>query len=347
MANKRIGERSLRFDTHPRIISGAEIVGELEGQGPIGGAFDTVLMDDRWGEKSYERAECRMFEEAVRTMLHKVNWETSDLDCLLGGDLLNQIVTANYAARQLGTPFLGLYGACSTMAQSMLLGAMLIDGGYARNAACAASSHFATAERQYRMPLEMGTTDPPTAQHTVTGAGALLLEETGPQTEEHPFLTYRHLHITGGTIGRVVDLGITDAANMGAAMAPAACDTIVAHVMDINQQISYYDLVVTGDLGQFGSEMLYELCREQGVDLAGRHLDCGNLIYHPQQKMNCGGSGCGCSAVVMAAHILPRMEDGNWSRVLFLATGALMSPGIVQQGETIPGIAHAVVIERD
>ena len=348
MNQKRYGEHTVVFENPPRILSTANIVGDMEGEGPLGSAFDMVLTDDTWGEDSFEKAECKMFEQAVRLALTKVNWDTKMLNCLLGGDLLNQIITANYAARQLGVPFLGLYGACSTMAESLLVGSMLVDGGFAQRLACAASSHFSTAERQYRYPLEMGTTTPPTAQRTVTGVGAMILADEPLAEQQRGPAVFRNIHIESGTIGKVVDMGISDAANMGAAMAPAACSTIVTHLADLGRQPSYYDAIITGDLGSFGSEMLHELCMDEGIDIASRHRDCGTLIFDPaRQNVNCGGSGCGCSAVVLSAHLLHFIEKGTWKRILFMATGALMSPNATMQGETIPGIAHAVVIERD
>ena len=343
MAEKRVGARTLLYPTRPRLVSGGNVVGGVEGAGPLGKCFDMVLDDDRWGEDSFEKAERRMFETAVRIALDKASLDSEALHCLLGGDLLNQIVTANFAARQLSAPFLGLYGACSTMAESLLLGGALIDGGYADTAACAASSHFSTAERQYRFPLELGTTAPPTAQHTVTGAGCALLSRKA-LSKQDPFTRVR---IAGGTIGRVIDLGISDANNMGAAMAPAAADTIVTHLRDTGREAAAYDWVVTGDLGRFGTQMLLSLLKDRGVDLSGRHLDCGDLIYAPAQKFPCGGSGCGCSAVTLTAHLLGRIESGSIRRALFLATGALLSPTSSMQGESIPGIAHAVILERE
>ncbi len=342
MAKKHLGSRTLTFPNAPRLVNSASVVSGAERDGPLGERFDMALEDDTWGEKSFEKAECRMFERAARIALDKQRWEEKTLDCLLGGDLLNQIITANYAARALGAPFLGLYGACSTMAESLLVGSVLVDGGYADRVACVASSHFASAERQYRYPLEMGTTSPPTAQHTVTGAGCVLL--AGARSGQDGF---RRIRVRAATIGKVVDLGITDASNMGAAMAPAACDTIVTHLRDTGRCTSDYDLIITGDLGRFGSEMLFSLCKDQEVDLSGRHLDCGNLIYHPEQKFDCGGSGCGCSAVTLASYLLDQMEHGDCRRMLFLATGALLSPTATMQGESIPGIAHAVVLERE
>ena len=338
---KRIGERTLLFRSEPRVKSAAAIVAKNEGDGAYAGTFDTVLEDDKYGEDSFEKAECRMFRTAALLACQKAGLELSDIHAMLAGDLLNQLITANYAARDLGIPFLGLYGACSTMAESLLLGGVLSDGGFCSPVLCCASSHFSTAERQYRYPLEMGTTAPPTAQRTVTGAGALLLS-----TQEVPLPVFSHVALTAATIGRVVDLGITDMNNMGAAMAPACCDTVLAHLRDIGARADDYDLIVSGDLGAFGSEMLIDLAKKYGLELAGRYLDCGASIYRKEQGFACGGSGAGCSAVVLAAELLERIERGDVNRMLFLATGALMSPTSGMQGESIPGIAHAVVLER-
>ena len=342
MKSKCAGKQTLVFSAPPQVISSAAIVGEMEGEGPLGSYFDEVLTDDTWGEDSWEKAERKMFEQTVRRALEKVSLQTGELDCLLGGDLLNQIISANFAARELKTPFLGLYGACSTMAEGLLLGSMLIDGGYASRVACAATSHFSTAERQYRLPLEMGGQTPPTAQRTVTGAGCSILAESGYTGQ----MLYRNVFVTAGTIGRVIDLGITDASNMGAAMAPAAADTLSTHLSDTGRSIRDYDLVVTGDLGGFGSEMFLELCKDNGIDAERRHLDCGNLIFSGSQKVDSGGSGCGCSASVLNAYLLDRIEQGDLRRIFFMATGALMSPTSGMQSESIPGIAHGVVLER-
>ena len=339
---KRLGKQTVVLETPPRIIGSGTIVGDMEGQGPLGEYFDLVLEDDTWGEESWEKAERKMFEQAVRQALGKCALAPEDMDLLLGGDLLNQIITANFAARELAIPFLGLYGACSTMAESLLLGSMLLDGGYAGCAACVATSHFSTAERQYRFPLEMGGQTTPTAQRTVTGAGASIIAAA----DYAGAAQYQHVYIAGGTIGKVVDLGITDASNMGAAMAPAAADTLATHLREQNRVIEDYDLIITGDLGRFGSEMFNELCGDMGINLSDRHRDCGNMIFVPAQKVDCGGSGCGCSAVTLNAYLLRRMELGDMRRMLFMATGALMSPTAGMQGDSIPGIAHAVVIER-
>lgn len=341
-SGKRMGRQTLIFSNPGAVISSGAIVGPMEGRGPLRECFDKVLMDDTWGEDSWEKAERKMFEQAVRTAMDKVELKQGDVDCLLGGDLLNQIISANFAARELKLPFLGLYGACSTMAESLLIGGMLLDGGYANCVACIATSHFSTAERQYRNPLEMGGQTTPTAQRTVTGAGCSIAANANFSGSR----IYRNVFITAGTIGKVIDLGITDANNMGAAMAPAAADTFAAHLSDTGRGVMDYDLVVTGDLGRFGSEMFIDLCRDSGIDLIGRHMDCGNVIFSKDQKVDCGGSGCGCSAVVLNARLLERIEKGELRRIFFMATGALMSPTSSMQSESIPGIAHGVVLER-
>lgn len=341
-SGKRMGGQTLVFSNPGTVISSGTIAGPLEGEGPLGGHFDTVLKEDTWGEDSWEKAERKMFEQAVRTAMDKAELKPGDVDCLLGGDLLNQIISANFAARELKMPFLGLYGACSTMAESLLIGGMLLDGGYANCVACTAVSHFSTAERQYRNPLEMGGQTTPTAQRTVTGAGCSIA--VGPNYSGSRM--YRNIFITAGTIGKVIDLGITDPNNMGAAMAPAAADTFAAHLSDTGRGVMDYDLVVTGDLGRFGSEMFIDLCRDNGIDLQDRHMDCGNMIFSPEQKVDCGGSGCGCSATVLNGYLLERIEKGELRRIFFMATGALLSPTSSMQSESIPGIAHGVVLER-
>ncbi|MDR0840335.1 MAG: stage V sporulation protein AD [Christensenellaceae bacterium] len=342
MKSKGIGKQTLVFTAPPHIVSAAAIVGDVEGEGPLADYFDVVLQDDIWGEESWEKAERKMFEHAVRCALDKAELTPAKLDCLLGGDLLNQIISANFAARELQTPFLGLYGACSTMAESLLIGSMLVDGGYAACVACAATSHFSTAERQYRQPLEMGGQTTPTAQRTVTGAGCSIVTDSAYAGKR----VFNHVHIPAATIGRVVDLGITDAANMGAAMAPAAADTLCVHLGDTGRGLDAYDLIVTGDLGTFGSEMFLSLCGDRGLDVAGRHFDCGCAIFGLDQKVDCGGSGCGCSASVLNAYLLRRLEAGELQRILFMATGALLSTTSGMQNDSIPGIAHGVVLER-
>ena len=334
---KQAGSATLLFENRPYVLSAASTAGKAEEKGPFGHVFDEIMEDDRLGEKTFELGERKMLLKTLRRAMKRVGLSMEEAGCLLAGDLLNQIVTASFAARELAIPYLGLYGACSTMTEALLLGAALVDGGYRDRALCAACSHFSTAERQYRFPLEMGTTAPPHAQRTVTGAGAVLLGMA-----PLPHTGFRHIRLEAATVGRVRDLGITDANNMGAAMAPAACDTIERHLTDRGMSEGAFDWIVTGDLGDFGSRMLAELWTEAGLDLKGRHMDCGSMIFSPQQKYNCGGSGCGCSAVMLAGYVLPQLEKGAVKRVLFLSTGALMSPLSACQGESIPGIAHAV-----
>lgn len=347
MNTKCIGKRTVRFQTPPRILSTGTIVGDVEGEGPLGSYFDIILKDDMWGEKSYEKCECKMFEQSVRTALEKIGMDTEKLDIVLGGDLLNQLITANFAARQLGRPFLGLYGACSTMAEGLLVGSMLIDGGFANYVSATASSHFSTAERQFRMPLELGGQTPPTSQRTVTGAGTVIICDGQNAADKNNSLSiFENIVVVGGTIGKVIDYGITDANNMGGAMAPAAADTLLTYLEESGETIEDFDYIITGDLGSFGAKMFKELCHDSGVELGDKHIDCGNIMFLPQQNTKCGGSGCGCAATVFGGYLLKRMEAGDFKRVLFMATGALMSPVSSMQGESIPAIAHAVVVER-
>ncbi len=341
----KVGSHSFSLDNAPLISASACYVGDKEGKGPMREYFDKICRDDTLGLDSWEQAESKMFESAVRVALAKIEKKPTDLDCLLGGDLLNQIISSGYAARELKAPFLGLYGACSTITESLLVGSMIISGEFANIVACAASSHFSSAERQYRYPLEMGTQSTPTSQRTVTGAGCVILRNTNamqPNEKTH----FKNIRLMGGTIGRVIDMGITDANNMGAAMAPAAADTICASLADFGRTAQDYDCIVTGDLGTFGSELLHELCKERGVDIESNHLDCGSMMFDETQNTVCGGSGCGCAATILSGYFLPMLEAGKYSRILFLATGALMSPISNLQGESIPGIAHAVIIER-
>jgi stage V sporulation protein AD len=336
------GSATLFFTNRPYVLSAASVAGPAEGKGPYGHRFDEVLTDDRLGEKTFEQGERKMLLKALRRAMARVGLPMAEAGCLLAGDLLNQIITASYAARELSIPYLGLYGACSTMTEALLLGGALVDGGYRGRALSAACSHFSTAERQYRFPLEMGTTAPPHSQRTVTGAGAVLLGAS-----PLPHTGFRHVRLEAATLGRVRDLGITDANNMGAAMAPAACDTIERHLKDRGMEAEDFDWIVTGDLGDFGSRMLRELGDEAGLGLAGRHMDCGSMVYSPEQGYHCGGSGCGCSAILLAGHVLPELEKGRVKRVLFLSTGALMSPLSACQGESIPGIAHAISLVHE
>ncbi len=338
MPQHRVGGHTVVFQRQPKILASAAVVGPKEGRGPLGAFYDQVLDDPLYGQQSYEQAEHVMFQEACERALKKANTRKEQVQALLGGDLLNQIMAASLAARELSVPFLGLYGACSTMAEALILGGILVDGGYASPVLCAAGSHYCTAERQYRYPLEYGNQRTPAAQWTVTGAGACLLGEADTSL---PRLTH-------ATVGTVVDLGVRDANNMGAAMAPAAADTLRRHFLDTGRTPKDYDRIITGDLGMVGGELLHELMERQDMPLIkGRYMDCGLTVFDPNEDVHAGGSGCGCSASVLSAMILPRLQSGEWKRVLFMATGALLSPTTSQQGETIPGVAHAVALEGD
>ncbi|SNX55395.1 stage V sporulation protein AD [Thermoanaerobacterium sp. RBIITD] len=333
MALKRIGSQTVKFVNPPTILSSGTIVGPKEGQGPLKDYFDMILTDDTYGEKSWEKAECKMFQDSVNLALKKANLNITDIDYLIGGDLLNQIITSSFAARQFNVPTFGLYGACSTMAEGLSIGSMLIDGGYADYVIATTASHFSTAERQYRFPLEQGIQRPFTSQWTVTGSGSSLLSSTG----NGPYIT----HVT---TGKVVDLGIKDANNMGAAMAPAAADTIIAHFKDTGFTINDYDLIITGDMARVGKNILMELLTKEGYDIESKYKDCGIEIFDETQDVHSGGSGAGCSAVVLNGWLLNQINNGIYNRILFVATGALLSPTSAQQGESIPGIAHAVTI---
>ena len=335
MTDNRRGARSCVLPGRPRVMGFASMAGPKEKSGPLGHTFDEVFDDDTLGQKSWERAEAHMLERTAELALAKAGLYADEADVMLGGDLLNQIVSAGYAARGLGIPFMGLYGACSTMAESLLLGAMLIEGGFAGSAVCCACSHFSTAERQYRFPLELGNQRPPTAQWTVTGAGVTVLG-TGSSLP---------IAVESVTMGRVCDRQQKDLNNMGAAMAPAAADTLITHLSDMGRGISDYDLIVTGDLGRVGHVLMKELCEEEGLHPDQRLIDCGCEIYDSRQDVHAGGSGCGCSAVCLNGWLLGRMLRGEVKRMLFMATGAMMSPTVSLQGESIPAIAHAVSFE--
>ena len=332
---KHIGKQTIAFASPPCIMAEAAVVGKKEGQGPLRDRFDRVSNDSYFGEKSWEKAESKMLKECFDLVVSKAAISPRELQYILAGDLLNQCTGSAFAVRDSGIPFFGLYGACSTMGESLSLAAMLIDGGFAGKVCAMTSSHFCSAERQFRLPLEYGGQRSPTAQWTVTGAGAAILSANG--------IGPRITHIT---TGKIVDAGITDGSNMGAAMAPAACDSLVAHFRDTGRKPDYYDAVITGDLGSFGHEILAELMAMEGYKMPKMFSDCGLLIFNVKhQDTHCGGSGCGCAASVLCGHIVKCMREGLWKRVLFAPTGALMSPVSSMQGESIPGICHALAIE--
>ena len=336
MESKHRGRQTMVFPTQPSIASFASVAGKKEGQGPLASYFDLVENDTKFGQKSWEKAESQMQILALEAALKKKDWQTKDQDVIFAGDLLNQCVGSSFSLRASGIPFYGLYGACSTMAESLSLAAVMVDGGYARRAAAMTSSHFASAERQYRTPLVYGGQRTPTAQWTVTGAGCILVQPEG----EGPY-------VQAATTGIIADYGIKDANNMGAAMAPAAYETIRAHLQDLNLEASDYDLIVTGDLGVLGKEIVADLFLKDGAPLGNIYDDCGTMIYDiEEQDVHSGGSGCGCSASVLCGYLLKNMQQGKWERILFCGTGALLSPVSTQQGESIPTVCHAVTISR-
>ena len=334
---KRVGRRTVALPHPPSVRSCACIGGKFEGQGPLGSCFDELVEDSFFGEATWEKAESAMQKRALSRALDKAGLKAGDLDYILAGDLLNQCVGSAFGLRDFGIPFYGLYGACSTMGESLALASLLIDGGFARRAAAMTSSHFCTAERQYRMPVPYGSQRTPTAQWTATAAGCTILEEKG----QGPYVT----HVI---CGRIVDKGITDANNMGAAMAPAAYDTLSAFFRDTETGPKDYDIILTGDLGELGHDIVRDFFQRDGVDLGDRYQDCGLLLYDREaQDMHAGASGCGCSAAVLNGYVLPGLRAGKWRRVLFAPTGALLSPTTSFQGESVPGICHAVCLSAE
>lgn len=335
--SKKLGGQTVKFDNPPKIIATYSIVGPKEGQGPLSQHFDQILDDDTLGKESYEKAESQMMFTAVSEALKKAKLNENDIDYLFSGDLLNQIISSSFAAREFSIPFFGLYGACSTMSESLSLASIIMDGGFAKYVVATTSSHFSSAERQFRFPLEYGSQRPQTAQWTVTGSGAVVLGHEG----NYPEVTYV-------TTGKVKDFGQKDANNMGAAMAPAAVDTIVNHFKDTGRNPSDYDIIATGDLGVIGRELADKLIEEFGYDIRKQHIDCGEIIFdNEKQKTEAGGSGCGCSAVVFTGYLYKKLMKKEVKKVLLVSTGALMSTTSSLQGETIPGIAHAVAIEMN
>ena len=342
MARKKTGAQTVRLEKKPYIIGRGNVVGKKEGEGPLGACFDESLNDDMYGEKSWEKAESKMLQTAMTKACERAQLKKEDIDIMLSGDLVNQIMSSSFTARNMHIPFLGLYGACSTMTESLLIGSMLIDGEFAGRVLAGASSHFCTAERQFRMPVEHGNQRPPSAQWTATAAGAVVLSEA-------PLANAAvNIRVTDATIGKVIDAGIKDANQMGAAMAPAAVDTLLNHLQDTGRDIDYYDLVVTGDLGYIGKDIMCDLLVDAGLDskkVFSHYDDCGTLLFSKDQDVHGGGSGCGCSAAVLTGSLLKKMEQGQYKRILLMSTGALLSTGSPFQGESIPGIAHAAALE--
>lgn len=333
--SKKIGKQTVRLSEGVAILSAASTVGPKEAEGPLGKYFDQKIADAFFGEKTWELAESKFVEKNMALALQKANLKPKEIEYVLCGDLLNQCTGSTFGIKNMGIPFFGLFGACSTMGESMSLGAMLIDGGFANHVLAGASSHFCAAEKQFRFPLPLGTQRPPTATWTVTGDGAVVLGRKGNAPK-----------ITEITTGKIVDMGVTDANNMGAAMAPAAADLLKTHFQDTGRTPQAYDVIVTGDLGTVGRQLVIELLAKEGYELDSRYTDCGILIFDDEtQDTHAGGSGCACSAVTFCGYFYPKLVSGEIGRMLFIPTGALMSPTSSQQGQSIPGIAHGLVIE--
>ncbi|HCT65019.1 MAG TPA: stage V sporulation protein AD [Lachnospiraceae bacterium] len=335
--SKKMGNQTIRFANPPIIVSAAAIVGKKEGEGPLADFFDKVVDDPNWGEDSWEKAESKFVRETMALAINKASIKTKDIDYVFSGDLLNQCCGSTFGIKDFKIPFFGLFGACSTMGESMSLGAMAVDGGFATNVLCGAGSHFCSAEKQFRFPLGMGTQRPPSATWTVTGNGAVVIGNQGTGAK-----------ITHITTGKIMDMGIKDAGNMGAAMAPAACQVIAAHFQDTGRHPDYYDVIATGDLGYIGRTILRKLLKDEGYILNENLTDCGIEIFdRDKQDTHSGGSGCGCAAATFCGYYNTLINYGKIKKLLLVPTGALMSTTSSQQGESIPAIAHAVAIEME
>lgn len=350
-APRHLGHQTLHWDCAPAVIASASIGGPMEGAGPLGPYFDTILEDNRYGERCFEQAESKILRDAVRSAAGQAGWQLAEVDALLAGDLLNQIVSSNYAVANTPLPLLGLFSACATIAEGLIVGASLLEAGVAARVVAAASSHHEAAERQYRYPVEFGAQRPVTAQWTATAAGAIALGVPDPavaaasQTSGAATGVSRLPRLTYATIGKVVDMGIKDPYDMGTAEVPAAWDTATVHFQETGRDPAYYDLIVTGDLARIGSEIFREGMRRRGLDVSSRHVDCGVLLYRAEQDVHAGGSGAGCAASVLAGYLLKEMRAGRFRRMLFIGTGSLHNPIALQQGQNIPSIAHAVAME--
>lgn len=332
---KKIGTQTFKLDNPVTIFETASIVGKKEADGPLAKYFDVCLQDEFFGEKTWEKAESKMLKFAIETVIRKSNIAVSDINYLLAGDLLNQCISSSFGIRDFEIPFLGIFGACSTFVEGMMIGSMLLDGGAGNYALAATSSHFCSAEKQFRFPLELGNQRPPTSQWTVTGSSAAVLSKSGTG----PFIT----HVTPG---KIVDRGITDANNMGSAMAPAAVSTILTHLKDTGRKPTYYDAIITGDLGHIGKGIVLDLCKAEGFQLSSIYNDCGVLMFDKEkQDTHSGGSGCACCGTVFSGYFFNQLKEKKIKKMLLVATGALMNSTSTQQGESIPGIAHAVSIE--
>lgn len=333
---KKIGKQTIQFENFPSIIDVGSIVGPKEANGPLSKYFDQCLDDEFWGEKTWEKAESKIIKETVNTAVSKSGIPLDKIEYCFAGDLLNQCISSSFGLRELNIPFFGIFGACSTFVEGLSLASIFIENGI-EYALCASSSHFCSAEKQFRFPVELGNQRPPSAQWTVTGAGAAVIGKN----DSGPFIT----HIT---TGKIVDMGIKDANNMGAAMAPAALSTLVSHFEDTKRSPNYYDAIITGDLGHVGKEILTEIARDKGYNIKSNYNDCGVMIFDKAtQDTHSGGSGCGCCGSVFSGYLFKQLKKKKLSRILLIATGALMNSTSSQQGESIPGIAHAISIETE
>ena len=331
---ERIGKQTIKFNTPPTILECASIVGPKEAQGPLAKYFDQTLGDEFWGEKTWEKAESKIIKETVNTVISKSGVPSEKIDYMFAGDLLNQCISSSFGLRELNIPFFGVFGACSTFVESLSLGAVFVEG-VAENVLCATSSHFCSAEKQFRFPLELGNQRPPSSQWTVTGSGAVILTKNGSGP-----------YITNITPGKIIDMGIKDGNNMGAAMAPAFADTLISHFEDTGRKPSYYDAIISGDLGYVGKEIVIDILKSKGYDIKSNYNDCGVLIFDKaSQDTHSGGSGCACCGTVFSGYFFKQLKEKKIKKMLLIATGALMNSTTSQQGESIPGIAHAISIE--
>jgi stage V sporulation protein AD len=338
--NPSIGKQSIQFEKAPVLSGAASVVGPKESDGPLSDFFDEREADASFGQDSWEKGESEMIRRTLNRAIQKANRKTQELKYIFGGDLNGQLIGTTFGIKDMNLPVFGLYGACSTCGESLSLSAMTVAAGYARHVAAVTSSHYGSAEKQFRFPLEYGNQRPLSATWTVTGCGAFVVSSADAVSGKNPC-------ITGITTGKIVDYGIRDSFNMGASMAPAAADAIYQNFVDFNILPEYYDQIITGDLGKIGSQILIDLLQRQGYDISKRHSDCGVLIFDNEaQDTHSGGSGCGCSAATLAGYILKQMERGVWKRVLFVPTGALLSTVSFNEGQTIPGIAHCVMLEQ-
>ncbi len=330
------GKQSIRFDHAPYILEAASVAGKKESEGPLGKQFDIIESDPMLGKNTWEEAESELQRLAAQEVLKKSGLSPADIRYILAGDLLEQMTATSFGIMDFNIPLFGLYGACSTMGESIGLGSILVSGGFAEQVISMASSHYAGAEKQFRFPLDYGNQRPLAASWTVTGCGAVIISTKRS-----------HVRVTGITTGKIVDFGVKDSMNMGACMAPAACDTIYQNFMDFNCMPEEYDKIVTGDLGYIGSDILIDLLKEKGFDISKQHMDCGIEIYDRNtQDTHNGGSGCGCAAITLCGHLLKQLEKGAWKKILFIPTGALLSKTSFNEGRTVPGIAHAVILEH-